>query len=453
MASHGPQVSPARAGRPSSPLGPNSGWSELWGSESTTPGQRCYTAMNGAALRHWRCWVLLGAQLGMDAGCRPAPTPASWDASPPRASASSVASVRSDPTAEAQDLDTFRRVFHWSEPGELFISDNLISNETSYLFAATTLLARQGGAYLGVGPEQNLSYLAFARPEIAFMVDLRRDNALLHLLYHAIFETADRREQFVSLLLGRPWSGTPSHAGSDASAVLIAVEQAPPDHDWFALRHAELRQRLERHDLGLSPQDFDRIGTMHEQFFVRQLELRFELRRSSGRAYPTLRSLLGAHDHAGHGSFLATEEGFRFVQGLERRHRVIPVVGNLAAREPLGQIASELRSRRLPVRVVYVSNVEQYLMGTPAFGGWLTNLDSLPTDGASLLVRSYLDQGRRHPRQAPGERTTTLVHSLGRFLARAKERPYGSYYQLATDESLRIESGEPSQDQRRSTRD
>jgi hypothetical protein len=87
--------------------------------------------------------------------------------------------------------------------------------------------------------------------------------------------------------------------------------------------------------------------------------------------------------------------------------------------------------------------VEQYLMGTPAFDGWLRNLHLLPTDETSVLVRSYLDQGRRHPRQAPGERTTTLVHSLDRFLARAAKRPYPSYYALAADASLLVGPGQP----------
>jgi len=82
-------------------------------------------------------------------------------------------------------------------------------------------------------------------------------------------------------------------------------------------------------------------------------------------------------------------------------------------------------------------------MGTPAFGGWLQNLRLLPTDGSGVLIRSYLDQGRRHPRQPAGERTTTLVHSLERFLARTARQPYSSYYALATDESLLVGPGQP----------
>ena len=50
-----------------------------------------------------------------------------------------------------------------------------------------------GGAYIGVGPDQNFSYIAQVRPDIAFIVDIRRDNLLLHLLFKALFSLSDTR--------------------------------------------------------------------------------------------------------------------------------------------------------------------------------------------------------------------------------------------------------------------
>ena len=76
------------------------------------------------------------------------------------------------------------RIAQLSEPGGYFDTDNLISNERSYLHVAPALRnpSLRGGAYVGVGPDQNFSYIAQIRPSIAFIVDLRRDNLLLHLL-------------------------------------------------------------------------------------------------------------------------------------------------------------------------------------------------------------------------------------------------------------------------------
>jgi len=87
------------------------------------------------------------------------------------------------------------RVERLSEDGGDFDTDNLISNERSYLDVIPALNASRvsGGAYVGVGPDQNFSYIAQVRPAIAFIVDIRRDNLLLHLLFKALFAAAQNR--------------------------------------------------------------------------------------------------------------------------------------------------------------------------------------------------------------------------------------------------------------------
>src|ERR1043166_6685794 len=65
-----------------------------------------------------------------------------------------------------------------SEPGGYFDSDNLISNETSYQHVLSKMreLGTSGGVYLGVGPDQNFTYIARLRPHLAILIDIRRDN-------------------------------------------------------------------------------------------------------------------------------------------------------------------------------------------------------------------------------------------------------------------------------------
>ena len=93
-----------------------------------------------------------------------------------------------------------------SEPGGYFDTDNLISNEASYLHVMGGLreLGVTGGAYLGVGPDPNFSYIAQVRPEIAIIVDIRRDNLLQQLLFKALFELSATRAEYLGLLLSRP---------------------------------------------------------------------------------------------------------------------------------------------------------------------------------------------------------------------------------------------------------
>ena len=93
-----------------------------------------------------------------------------------------------------------------SEEGGYFFSDNFTSNEDSYLTIVETMkkLGATGGAYVGVGPEQNFTYIAKVRPRIAFIVDIRRQAMIQHLMYKAIFQLAPTRAQFLSILLSRP---------------------------------------------------------------------------------------------------------------------------------------------------------------------------------------------------------------------------------------------------------
>ena len=56
---------------------------------------------------------------------------------------------------------------------------------------------------MGVGPEQNLTYVAAFRPRIAFVVDIRRQNLLHHLWYKAVFELSPTRAEFLSRLFAR----------------------------------------------------------------------------------------------------------------------------------------------------------------------------------------------------------------------------------------------------------
>ena len=92
-----------------------------------------------------------------------------------------------------------------SEAPGYFDTDNLISNERSYLQVLPELQRRsvRGGVYLGVGPDQNFSYIADVRPAFAIILDIRRDNMLLHLLFKALFATSRTRIEYLALLTGR----------------------------------------------------------------------------------------------------------------------------------------------------------------------------------------------------------------------------------------------------------
>src|SRR5215831_1916353 len=112
--------------------------------------------------------------------------------------------------AMLSDTEFWSLIERSSEPDGYFRSnsgstDNLLSNENGLSTAATALSMRPkgSGVYLGVGPEQNFTYIAAMHPRIAFITDIRRGNMLLHLMYKALFETSGNRADFVARLFNR----------------------------------------------------------------------------------------------------------------------------------------------------------------------------------------------------------------------------------------------------------
>src|SRR5262245_45589494 len=78
--------------------------------------------------------------------------------------------------AQLSDADFWKLVVSSSEDDGGFLSENFVSNELGYPYVIPPLIERapRKGAYIGVGPEQNFTYIAAIRPSIAFVVDIRR---------------------------------------------------------------------------------------------------------------------------------------------------------------------------------------------------------------------------------------------------------------------------------------
>jgi len=346
--------------------------------------------------------------------------------------------------AVAPDTTPFARlVFQLSELGGFFDSDNLISNESSYLHILGRLRDKgpSGGAYIGVGPDQSFSYIAVTRPSIAFIIDIRRENLLLHLLFKAIFESSRNRLEYLCLLFGRPapadlvpWSR------KSIEEIIEYLDHSPSDSARGARSQEALFERVGRYGLGLAAEDFRTLQRLQQEFVTAGLDLRFT---SYGRPprpfYPTIRQLILEKDLTGRqGNFLVREEDFRFVQELQRRDRVIPVVGDLAGPHALKAIGRYLADRRERVSLFYVSNVEFYLFRQETFGRFVENVRGLPAAPGALLARSYFGgaTGRPHPQAVPGYYSVQLLQSFASFLARTQKPDSVNYWDLVTEDAI-----------------
>src|SRR5260370_35630985 len=88
-------------------------------------------------------------------------------------------------------------VTEFSEPGGYFRSDNFVSNETTFQYVIKDLKkATPGGVYLGVGPDQNFTYIVAMQPRMEIIFVLRREDMLQHLMYKALIEMSSDRADF-----------------------------------------------------------------------------------------------------------------------------------------------------------------------------------------------------------------------------------------------------------------
>ena len=326
-----------------------------------------------------------------------------------------------------------------SEPGGFFDTDNLISNEDSYLHAITTLerLEVHGGAYLGVGPDQNFSYIAAVRPQIAFIIDIRRDNLLEHLLYQAVFALSRNRLEFLCLLFGKvPPPHTEAWVAKDITDLLGYIDAAGADST-AAL--ARVGRRVAGLGIALTSADRSTIAGFHRIFFSRGPALRMTtFNRPERTDYPDYRRLLLETDRTGRrASYLTAETAFRTVKDLEDRNLVVPVVGDFAGPKAITLIAQYLRSHDAVTSVFYTSNVEQYLVQDGLMDRFRRNVEQLPRGASSVIVRSYFPYGRPHPQWVSGYLTVQLVQRMDRFLAAQPESGgYQSYYDLVTKDLI-----------------
>lgn len=325
------------------------------------------------------------------------------------------------------------RIEALSERGGYFDTDNLISNESSYLHVAPALreLRGGGGAYIGVGPDQNFSYIAHARPAVAIIVDIRRDNMLLHLLFKALFELAPTRLDYLTLLTGRapPPDGATDRTAQSIDALVEDIDgRRPLDAAGRAALSARIAEAIERFGVPLSDVDDQTIARFHGRFIAAGLSLKFN---STGRApqwnYPTYRDLLLETDLTGmRRSFMATEDDFLFLKSLQARDLLIPVVGDLTGPTAVKAVGRFVADREETVSAFYVSNIEFYLFGQGGFGRFVENLGSLPRRDASLIVRSAFNGAATEP----GYNSASMTQPIGELVTGYAAGRFRRYWDL-----------------------
>ena len=196
-----------------------------------------------------------------------------------------------------------------------------------------------GGGYLGVGAEQGYLLLGWSRAELAWLIDYDPAVVELHAVHQALIAAAASPDDYLAL-----WQPTGRRA---AIAALHAAQPGPtgaPLIELYRSSRARVARRLE--------------------------ELRQEMLA------------------AGVPSFLADADDYAHVRALVLAGRVRALCADLTRDGAVAHIGAAARELRVPLRVLYLSNAEEYWERLPQ--PFRDNLRALPVDDRSLVLRTLL---------------------------------------------------------------
>ncbi|MBA3547884.1 MAG: hypothetical protein H0T76_15480 [Nannocystis sp.] len=230
-------------------------------------------------------------------------------------------------------------------------------------------VAGLGGAYLGVGSDQNYTVAGVARSELMFLSDIDRSVVDLHRVYEVLIEASDTPEA----LLERFDAGQ-----TEASLALLTTA------------FAELPAPEQRRLLGL-------YRAARETVYIHLLRV---IKRRQGEVGTTWLSDRGMYDH---------------IRGLFKADRVRAMGGDLTGANSLQTAASAARNLGVPFRVIYFSNAEEYFNYGAQF---VSNIEAFPVDDRTVVLRTLYRKDWAHADQL----WAYQVQPIADFRARLADR-------------------------------
>jgi hypothetical protein len=291
--------------------------------------------------------------------------------------------------AQYTDAEFWRMVTDFSEAGGDYQYENFVSNEISYQEVIPELvrLAKPGGVYFGVASEQNFTYIDVVRPKVAFIFDVRRQNTLQLLMYKALFEMADNRADFVSLLFSRKRPAG-LNTNSSAESLFQAYAEARPDPQLYASTLKAIKDRLIRQQrFALSADDEGKIEYIFNVFFRGGPRMDYGFASTAPNPYvPSYHMLAVANDGRGKNwVYLNREESYRNIRAMQQKNLIVPLVGDFTGVKAIKAVSQYVKDHGSTISVFYISNVEDYIQAR--WSAYLSNLAVLPADNSTLLIR------------------------------------------------------------------
>ena len=339
--------------------------------------------------------------------------------------------------SQLSDEAFWNMVTEFSEPNGYFRADNFVSNETTFQYVIRELKkVTPGGVYLGVGPDQNFTYVVAMRPKIAIIFDIRRQNMLQHLMYKALIEMSSDRADFISRLFSRK-RPEGLELNSSASQLFLMFENVPTDREFFLENLQAIKKQLEqRHGFKLSAEDEGILEYIYRAFFAGGPDLTYNGVGGGGFGrgrMPSYADLMQMTDGEGQNrSYLGSEENFKILQDLENKNLIVPIVADFAGPKAIRAVAAYLKDHDAHVTAFYVSNVEQYLFQqNDDWSKFYRNVEVLPVDATATFIRSVFNGITVNYQQSTGfMRSASVLSSIPGLLKAFGSGDLKTYYDV-----------------------
>jgi hypothetical protein len=198
-------------------------------------------------------------------------------------------------------------------------------------------IENKGGAYIGIGSDQAYLYIGWSRPQVAWTIDYDPHIVAMHLIQQAFFKEADTVDDFFKL-----WRT------SQKETALGLIEKYYSTHPDKKL-------------------------------------LKDVLEKGQARIPVRMRHLRELFSAVGVKSYMNDEATYAFVRDMVRNGCIRPMLGDLLAENGLRGIGEAASKLGVPVRVLYLSNAEEYWKYND---GYRNNIRSLPFDDQSVVLRT-----------------------------------------------------------------
>jgi hypothetical protein len=330
-----------------------------------------------------------------------------------------AASAQSTLPTKIADAEYWKTINDLAEPGGYFrIPDNFTSNEieVGWLFSRLQETKVNGGVYLGVGPEQNLSYIASIRPRMAVLFDIRRQAMVQHQLFKAIFELSPDRADFIQMTFAKP---RPAKLDSttEIRAMWDAFWYIPTDTALARKNYTRIVDHLTKtHGFTFTEYEMQMMKNVYDAFIAYGPVITTNGGQNGGRQPANTFADMTGYSYDSNNqprSFLSSEDNYRYVRNMHLNNLILTVTGDFGGPKAIRAVADYLKARNAVVSAFYVSNVEQYLFMDGKASAFYANVATLPIDDKSVFIRPY---SMRNYARDGGYGTTNSLCPIGGFL-------------------------------------